>query len=336
MVGHAGLKLLALGFLAAAVIAPSCAVPSTTSIPPASPATPPPTKTSAPAPSFTLEQLKASYPELSQELLRLPELKKVMGEKDIEAVEDIVRLALDSQYKTAFESIINEGIKEKRKYCTPLQALLWIAYDTEPYEPARNPLRGYSLERLLRTAWEGTTTSDNYNSPRWQDFDEVIDRLNSPISVAKYMDDQLIYDAPKVVHRPNRTTYAKQTFIEKVGACHDMGNFGAYCLSRNGYEAYILRGGQWKPTKKELQGEPNISRSHSVTMYKEGSSYYVIQGPWPETRPKQQTVKIEGPFDTAEDAARQECCAKMNYIYEWHHLFEPDDPSFTKDFYGKW
>jgi len=283
-----------------------------------------------------------TYAGFGIELRKVPEVKSALEKADvavIESVEDIVYSILSSQSSIParnLKTMLDEGIKEKRKYCTPLQALVWHHVENEPSRT--NPLEDstFTVRDFTASVWKASSTSNNYQSDRWKDFDEVIDRLNSPFLVAKYMDDQFIYDAPKVVFDPDRTVAAKQTFAKKVGACHDMANFAAYCLIRNGYEAYILRGGQKNWQKKEVQGNVITSRSHSVALYKEGPSFFVIQGPLPENRPNQQTVRIEGPFATAEEAARQECCAKMGYAYEWHQLFKPDDPSFDAGFFRKW
>lgn len=282
-----------------------------------------------------------TYAELGVELRKIPEVKSALEKADvavIESVEDFVYSVLASRSSIParnLKTMLDEGIKEKRKYCTPLQALVWHYVDNESSK--KNPLENstFTVRDFIASVWKASSTSNDYKSDRWKDFDEVMDRLNSPFLIAKYMDDQLIYDA-KVVFDPDRTVTAKQTFVKKVGVCHDMANFGAYCLIRNGYEANILRGGQKNWQKKEVQGSVITSRSHSVALYKEGPSFFVIQGPLPENRPKQQTVRIEGPFVTVEEAARQECCAKMDHAYEWHQLFKPDDPSFDADFFRKW
>jgi len=103
-------------------------------------------------------QLSATYPELYEELFKLPDLQEI-DDKDREAIEDIAYLALDPKYRPAFEAMLGEGIKEKRKYCTPLEALLWIAYDNE--FDGYNPMRDYSLAKLMGDAWKNTTTSKN-------------------------------------------------------------------------------------------------------------------------------------------------------------------------------
>jgi len=284
-----------------------------------------------------LKRLEAARSDVAAELRKLPDYGNI-DIKLVEANEDIVYTGLlqTPTIKTNLDKILNEGIPNKRKYDAALQALVWyfVDHNSDVNNPLESP--GFDLRNFIQDVWRHMSISDDYQSDRWKDFDEVTDRLNSPFLVAKYMDDQLIYDAPKVVFDPSRTVTAKQTFAKKVGVCHDMANFAAYCLVRNGYEAHILRGGQKDWQKKEVQGSVITSRSHSVALYKEGPSFFVIQGPLPENRPRQHTVRMEGPFTTAEEAARQECCAKIGYAYEWHQLFKPDDPSFDASFFRKW
>ena len=115
-------------------------------------------------------------PGLYGEIVKLPDLSKI-EEKDVEAIQDILILAGDPKYKPAFESMLNEGIKDKRKYCSPLEALTWEAYDNKNLDDL---LRQFSLEKLIKDAWTNTSESGNYESERWKNFDEVADRLNFP------------------------------------------------------------------------------------------------------------------------------------------------------------
>jgi hypothetical protein len=181
--------------------------------------------------SGALEQLEVAYPELYQELLKLPDLEE-RDAKDTEAMEDIAYLGLDADYKTAFELMLDEGIKSGRKYCAPLQALLWIAYGNE--FDGYNPLRDFSLARLVSEAWKTTSTSENYASERWLSFDEVTDRLNSPQLIAIYMQNNFSYSY--VRGEAEGVKSAEYIFNDKKGACYDHALFAAYCLKKNGYD----------------------------------------------------------------------------------------------------
>jgi len=92
------------------------------------------------------EQLKIVYPELYQELLKLPDLKEDTV-RNRNALEKIACLGLSNENKAVFEVMLDEGLKAKRKYCTPLEALLWIAYDRN--FDGYNPLSDYSLNSLI-------------------------------------------------------------------------------------------------------------------------------------------------------------------------------------------
>ncbi len=238
----------------------------------------------------SLKGLEVVYPEMVQELLKLPDLKAIEA-KDAEAIEDIAHLASAPEYKPAFESMLNEGIKDKRKYCTPLQALLWIAYDRE-FEHD-NPLMDYSLTKLIDAAWKNTTTSENYDSERWQDFDEVVDRLNSPLLVNAYMKDNFSYG---LYEGKGSTRTPEQTFNNKLGVCLDWARFALHNLLQNGYSydnfdvheadaACILH----TQTRNETTG-------HVVCLYVEKGDFYTIDyGQFHEG--------IKGPFPTVQAAA---------------------------------
>ena len=220
-------------------------------------------------------ELSTALPELLDELGRLPDLKEI-DDRDLEAIEDIAELALNPKYGEAFESMLDEGIKGKRKYCTPLEALLWVGYDREL--EGYYALRPYSLRRLIGDAWKHTTTSDEYNSERWQDFDEVVGRLNSPDLVSTYMQDNIEYQAEAPGQNINQR--ATTTFAKKAGDCEDHAMFATYMLRKNGYQhddfgrhatdAVCIFDVQWGQI-----GEP-VALGHAVCLYKlDGLFFYL-------------------------------------------------------------
>lgn len=247
----------------------------------------------------TLEQLKIDYPELYQELLKLPDLKDI-DEKGNKAIGRIAYLALQPEYKAAFESILNEGIKDKRKYCSPLEALLWIAYEKE-FDDVYNPLEKYSLSELLKEAWVMSAES-NYNSAKWKDFDTVVGRLSSPQLVGMYMVHNIEYDSEKCAKAAKTGSTVvlrtpQQTFEDKKGVCGDQSTFALYCLLQNGYNyddfenhkdgaACVLHVADAK------WGISDWASAHAVCLYSDkGQLYYIEGGP------------IKGPFATVEEAA---------------------------------
>jgi hypothetical protein len=228
-----------------------------------------------------LDKIKISYPELFQEMLKLPDLQRI-DDKEREAIEDIVGLALDSKYKAAFESMLQEGSKNQRKYCTPLQALLWIALDREL--ELDSPLENYSLVNLVRVAWRDTTSSMNYTSARWQVLDEVVERLNSPMLVSIYMIDNITEDLEELHAFPHRFAPPADTFARKKGICNEQARFALYCLLGNGYDYDDFE--NYENTACMLGIDIDTPNGHDVCLLKEKGSYYtidngVLRGPFP-------------------------------------------------------
>lgn len=92
---------------------------------------------------------------LAQELGRLPELQDGISPPEATALEQIgVLYDRDpATFSSAFQQMYQVGNSEARKYCSPLQALFWLAEDGELREET-NPLVDYSLVRLLFEAWK--------------------------------------------------------------------------------------------------------------------------------------------------------------------------------------
>ncbi len=241
--------------------------------------------------------------ELANELKKLPDFKTIEI-KDIEALEDMVALA---PYKSvggiSFESMFNEGIKDKRKYSTPIQALIWSLYDHDKEyldkKPWETEIRWVGqvddLQKFVKYVWMKSSESNKFASERWKDFDEVADRLNSPMLIATYMKDNFSYIAdPYVFQSPEKT------FRERGGACSDTGMFGLYLLIRNGYEydnfeiyknnaAVILAA-----YEGDYFGAVSVGsaiKGHVVTLYIKNDLFYIID-----------IDVMQGPFSTIKDA----------------------------------
>ena len=268
-----------------------------------------------------LVDLGSIYDELADELRKLPDFEQA-SIKNVEATEDVLSLASNPERRTFFEAVLSEGVKDSRKYCTSLQALVWAVYDTdlaEDMEPAeheervkqlRNEGASYpdiaeelgitygqarvavgefpltSVSSLVQFAWVNSSTSQNYESDRWKDFDEVVDRLNSPNLVATYMATNFFYK----FHSGVIPYDAQAMFNKKVGDCKDYAMFASYSLLNNGFDyddfemkdkaACILK--MWR-------GEHD---GHSVCLYKWNNRFYIIN-----------LYRIQGPFSTVEEAA---------------------------------
>jgi hypothetical protein len=235
-----------------------------------------------------LFQLDSAWPELAQELLKLPDLKQ-MDDKKENALKNILAVAADEKNKPAIESMLNEGIKEKRKYCTPLEALLWISYDGNlgKYKLSND----FSSAELVKNAWRNTPTSKNYKSERWQDFDEVTTRLNSPILIATYMNDNIHYDNIKLGKGDASIQTPEETFEIKKGICGDTCKFSFYLLSQNGYTYDEFdKHSNGTAAVFEALGASGFPDGHCVCLYKQNDKFYTIDA-W-------ETTVIKGPFST--------------------------------------
>ena len=247
------------------------------------------------------DDMDAMTQEISSELDRLPEIQDGISAQDLEAMEDIVALYRNGGESTrkAFDRMLDEGIADKRAYCTPLQALLWIAYDRE-FEYGNNPLADYDLEKLLDEAWVSSTTSDNYNSEEWQDFDAVVSRLNSPAIITKYGLDVIAYDDAlfalwqQGIYPPAKTV--QQVFEQKKGICNEQSRFCLYCLLQNGYAYDNFDESGYAATALWAYQQMKPPIGHVTCLYQDGTEdYFIID--------IAQHRGIVGPFSSIEEAA---------------------------------
>ncbi len=93
-------------------------------------------------------------PLLAEELGKLPELQDGISEEETDALGKIVELYIDNPkaFDKAFEQMYQVGIPEVRKYCTPLQALYWLAEDGK-IDELHSQMDNYSLRNLLDSSW---------------------------------------------------------------------------------------------------------------------------------------------------------------------------------------
>jgi len=251
-----------------------------------------------------LLELKSIYPEVADEMGKLPDLGQITIE-NVEATEDILDFSSNPENRTFFEAILNEGIRDKRKYCTPLQALVWTAYDEEEFITT-------SVSLLVRLAWVNSSTSQNYASDKWRDFDKVVDRLNSPNMVSVYMIDCVPYSMERhdffVGYRSrdwlSLTMTPKEVFEKKIAVCQDHSRFALYCLIGNGYTynnfdkyphkaACIL-----EACNEQAKPLPLGSHRHFTCLYIENGKFYLI-----DDRLIRSQSLISGPYSTIEGAA---------------------------------
>jgi len=236
-----------------------------------------------------LPGLKRIYPELYEELLKLPDLKEI-SENDKKAIERIATLAQNPKNKPAFEAMFAVGIKNSRKYCSPLQALFWLAYDKDVEN--LKPVNDFFIDDLLWDGWKKTTTSHGFSGAQWTNFDEVVDRLNSPELIEFYLRETFTWEA-----RPKWTrdaAPAKNTFNDRAGACMDHAAFSAYCLKLNGYGKVYGLEIRYDTLYKGFLG-------HVVCVFQNtaDNEYYVIDS-FSDTY-------SHGPYKTIDEAANITC-----------------------------
>ncbi len=197
--------------------------------------------------------------------------------------------------KVHLRKCIKIGLPEHRKYCSPLQALLWIAMKSS-FSKEKNPIKPYALSNLLDEAWifdprlspqlvdeivatirdpeirkdfeKDITEKNKYldyrlrtrieyfpelfpewvtqklkelksNSP-WSDYNEVLDRLNSPELVDYYATKQINYsEYYEIAGYDGYRGDPYYVFNYKKGDCLYTSAFIVEALRRNGYRAWI-------------------------------------------------------------------------------------------------
>jgi len=108
--------------------------------------------------------------------------------------------------------------------------------------------------KLIRNA----IIKEQSKGARWNDFQIVMDRINSPELLHYYINNffTYIYD-----HRVCQSP--RHTFKRKKGCCGCLARLGKYCLDSAGYETYA----RW------LRGNRTM---HEVLVLEENLSYYVV------------------------------------------------------------
>jgi hypothetical protein len=247
-----------------------------------------------------LNELAQTNPLFVNELGKLPELQDDLSEKEISALNNIIEL--NRKYPDNFEDVFNlmyqVGIPEIRKYCSPLQALFWLAEEGNVIS-LNDIVIAYSLEKLLDRAWifkpsmfksknelleiiaginndakkiiylmdlkyydlaemQAFLFIDYKNNPKmfsknsrtkiekgmamgnlkskWDNFDVVVERLNSPELLDYYERHVLRYKYQRGYGEG--PAQAKRVFKNKYGHCAQFTAFTVYILQKAGYEAH--------------------------------------------------------------------------------------------------
>jgi len=212
--------------------------------------------------------------------------------REVEANEDIVCRVLRSTKDElkVFDEMLKVGIPEKRKYCSSLQALVWYASDNE--FAGQDPIvlmasytvtfQTKGMYWFIESVWKQT-----YKTSKWNDFQVVVDRLNSPELVSMYMANNIhvVADAEGADYWQS----AIETFERKGGDCEDHAMFAAHCLVKNGYEAYVV-----------FVTSRTVREGHAVTLYvyPNTKGFFLFDN----TRQMHGGSGISGPYNSIEEA----------------------------------
>jgi len=180
------------------------------------------------------EVIKKNNPLLATELGKLPEIQHGISKTEQVAMNQIIDLYIQDPlvFDKAFKQMYKVGLPEVRKYCTPLQALFWLSQDGK-LTSTKNPIQNYTLKSLLDLAWNDLHSSTD--NDRWNDFEIVVNRLNSPQLLDYYERRVIRYKyLPGYGDGPEE---ALTVFKNKYGHCAQITAFTVYILQKAGYKA---------------------------------------------------------------------------------------------------
>ena len=128
----------------------------------------------------------------------------------------------------AIRDLVLAGEGEHR-YSSLMQALLW-GYVDRKFKEGDNPLKTYQNPvEFVKPIW------GDMEGSRWENFDEVVSRLNRP-ELLHYYDKMNIFDED---YRGNRKT-DRGVFESGRGNCYDASQFNNFCLSKAGYATHLI------------------------------------------------------------------------------------------------
>lgn len=200
-----------------------------------------------------LNTLSTCNPTLAHELGKLPDLHDGISNEEIGAIRVLIDLYKmgASNFDKVFEQMYKIGLPDVRKYCSPLQAFFWMAYDSDIEEIKKQLnvcltelpidrdwpfLESYETEYLLPNDWHFS------DQKKWSDPKSIIDRLNSPELLEYWLMQNFKYDwdrfNPRRAH--NAPQSAEKTIRRKKGVCHDAAYLAYVCLKRAGYDVTTL------------------------------------------------------------------------------------------------
>jgi len=197
-----------------------------------------------PIPS-TLAELNQRNPLLVQEIGKLPEIQDGISQLEEAALDRIIYLydSNPERFNEVFKEMYQVGLPDVRKYCSPLQALFWLAEDGV-LNSEIDLIKHYSLEELLSKAW-------NFGPPgnlKWKDFATVQERLNAPELGNYYEKARFFYvDYKTIPGYDSGRGDPYWVFANNKGDCVYTTSFTVSCLARGGYNAWEMRVHSYNP-----------------------------------------------------------------------------------------
>jgi len=212
---------------------------------------------------IALQRLFGVNRALALEAGRLPAFQKGIKENEILAITRLTELVEKAtpEQKTNLESLLNIGLKDSRRYSSPLEAIFWIL-EKDDYD-RNNQFLLLPLEELLDKAW------DFSDRTRWGDYETVTNRLNAPELVSYYQRIKVLYES-KAGRRDVFTGDARSLFERNIGNCYDHSEFAAYCLEKAGYKTSVVG------------VHPSQLRYHVVCRYESGGKSYFLDNGRPD------------------------------------------------------
>ncbi len=178
--------------------------------------------------SFT--KLALINPLLAKELGKIPELSDGISVEEKRALATIARIYQEDPngFDSAFMRFYKIGLPQVREYCSPLQAIFWLAEDSG----LDKEFIHYTLRELLDKAWN---FSDKEHFVRWKSFGVVTERLNAPELIDYYERKRFNYVDWRSLPSPSVPPW--YVFKYNRGECISITRFTVYCLHKAGYKA---------------------------------------------------------------------------------------------------
>ena len=167
------------------------------------------------------------------------------------------------------------------KYSAMFEAM-WMGFRDGHFKEGDNPFENYKGPvELVKPIWGDMKGAD------WEDFDTVVDRLNTPELVDYYEKKNFTYKYYISGTNQEPGSHARMIFKDKNGNCDKYTTFTVKCLKNAGYKA-------WSEFVITKRGQP-----HFTTLFINNNMIYILDGAFFNNDPNS---SIRGPFTTTYQA----------------------------------